>query len=62
MYRAALAGTDVPLPGASAKLEGGIATPIGVGTTQGRLLLGADLFFDGRAFDPDQLDAYLEGD
>lgn len=59
IYRAALAGGDVPLPGASAKLEGGIAAPTGVGTTQGRLLLGRDRFFDGRAFDPDQLDDYL---
>ena len=59
IYRAALAGSGVPLPSASAKLEGGIAEPIGVGTIQGRLLLEPDLFFDGRAFDPDELDAYL---
>lgn len=59
IYRAAFAGTNVPLPGASAKLEGGIAEPMGVGTVQGRLLLGPDQFFDGRSFDPDQLDSYL---
>lgn len=59
VYRAALAGTNVPLPGASAKLEGGIRTPTGVGTVQGRLLLGPDQFFDGRSFDPDHLDDYL---
>ena len=59
VYRAALAGTNVPLPGASAKLEGGIARPTGVGTVQGRLLLGPDQFFDGRSFDPDHLDDYL---
>lgn len=59
VYRAALAGTNVPLPGASAKLEGGIAETIGVGTVQGRLMLGPDQFFDGRSFDPDQLDRYL---
>ena len=59
IYRAAFAGTDVPLPGASAKLEGGISETTGVGTVQGRLLLGPDRFFDGRAFDPDALDAYL---
>src|SRR3546814_2255920 len=56
VYRAAFAGTNVPLPGASAKLEGGIAETMGVGTVQGRLLLGPDQFFDGRSFDPDQLD------
>ncbi|MCH4152898.1 MAG: ABC transporter substrate-binding protein [Sphingobium sp.] len=59
IYRAALAGTGVPLPGASAKLEGGISETTGVGTVQGRLLLGSDRFFDGRAFDPEELDAYL---
>lgn len=60
VYRAAFAGTNVPLPGASAKLEGSIAEPMGVGTVQGRLLLGPDQFFDGRSFDPDQLDRYLQ--
>lgn len=59
IYRAALAGTGVPLPGASAKLEGGISETTGVGTVQGRLLLGPDRFFDSRAFDPDHLDSYL---
>lgn len=61
VYRAALAGRGVPLPGASAKLEGGIAETTGVGTIQGRLLLSPDQFFDGRAFDPDRLTAYLAG-
>jgi two-component system, oxyanion-binding sensor len=55
VYRAALRPLGVPLPGASAKLEGGIADPTGVGTTQGRLILGPDRFFDGRSFDPDAL-------
>jgi NitT/TauT family transport system ATP-binding protein len=59
VYRAAFAGTNVPLPGASAKLEGGIAATMGVGTVQGRLMLGPDQFFDGRSFDPDHLDQYL---
>jgi two-component system, oxyanion-binding sensor len=56
VYRAALRPLGVPLPGASAKLEGGIADPTGVGTTQGRLILGPDRFFDGQAFDPDSVD------
>jgi two-component system, oxyanion-binding sensor len=55
VYRAALRPIGVPLPGASAKLEGGIADPTGVGTTQGRLIMGADRFFDGKEFDPDEL-------
>jgi len=59
VYRAALARIGAPLPGASAKLEGSIADPLGVGTTQGRLILGSDRFFDGRSFDPENLDSYL---
>lgn len=59
VYRAALAGAGVPLPGASAKLEGSIADPLGVGTIQGRLILGPDRFFDGRSFDPDRIEEYL---
>jgi NitT/TauT family transport system ATP-binding protein len=59
LYRAALAGTGAPLPGASSKLEGALVEPIGVGSTQGRLTLGTDRFFDGRAFDPDDIPAYL---
>ena len=53
VYRVALGPLGVPLPGASAKLEGSIADPLGVGTTQGRLILGADGFFDGQNFDPE---------
>jgi len=61
VYRAALRPLGVPLPGASSKLEGGIVDALGVGTTQGRLILGADRFFDARSFDPSELDAYLAG-
>ena len=59
VYRAALRPLGVPLPGASSKLEGGIAEPLAVGTTQGRLILSADRFFDGRSFDPETLQTYL---
>jgi two-component system, oxyanion-binding sensor len=59
VYRAALAPIGTTIPGASSKLEGGIDDPLGVGTQQGRLILGADRFFDGRIFDPDRLDHYL---
>lgn len=59
VYRAALRPLGVPLPGASSKLEGGIAESLGVGTTQGRLILGGDRFFDARSFDPEALDQYL---
>jgi two-component system, oxyanion-binding sensor len=53
IYRAALRPLGATLPGASSKLEGGITEPTGVGSIQGRLILGADSFFDGQAFDPD---------
>lgn len=59
IYRAALAGSGAPLPGASSKLEGGLSEPIGAGSTQGRLMLGSDRFFDHRAFDPDDIPGYL---
>jgi len=59
LYRAALAGSSATLPGASSKLEGSIDAATGVGATQGRLILGSDRFFDGRAFDPDEIPAYL---
>ncbi len=60
IYRAALAGSGAPLPNASSKLEGAIgAGGIGAGSTQGRLILGRDAFFDGRAFDPDDITGYL---
>jgi NitT/TauT family transport system ATP-binding protein len=60
IYRAALGPMGVPLPGASAKLEGGISNPLGVGTTQGRLILGSDGFFDGHSFDPDAYGALVK--
>jgi NitT/TauT family transport system ATP-binding protein len=59
IYRAALAGRDSPLPGASAKVEGAIGDPLSVGSVQGRLTLSNDSFFDGRQFDPSDLGAYL---
>ncbi len=59
LYRRALRGTGAPLPGASAKVEGGIESSVAVGTTQGRLILGPDQFFDNRSFDPENLPNYL---
>ncbi|MFS0773801.1 ABC transporter substrate-binding protein [Sphingomonas sp. 1P08PE] len=59
VYRAALAGSDATLPGASSKMEGAIGASIAAGSTQGRLVLGSDRFFDHRAFDPDDISAYL---
>jgi len=59
IYRAAVKGTGVALPSASAKVEGALSEPMIVGTAAGRLSLGPDGFFDGRIFDPDDLDGYI---
>jgi ABC-type nitrate/sulfonate/bicarbonate transport system substrate-binding protein len=59
IYRRALAGTGLPMPGASMKVEGAIGTPLGVGAHSGALTLGADRFFDGGVFDPSDVAGYL---
>jgi len=61
VYRRALAGSDLPMPGASMKLEGAVGAPLGVGSRKGDLLLGPDRFFDGRVFDPERIEDYLAG-
>jgi len=61
VFRRALAHSDVAMPGASMKLEGALATPLGVGSRRGELTLGPDRFFDGRIFDPEQVEGYLAG-
>ncbi len=59
VYREALAGSAATLPSSSSKLEGAITGALGVGAAQGRLILGSDTFFDGRAFDPEDIPGYL---
>lgn len=59
VFRRALAGSDVPMPGASMKVEGALDAPLAVGTHSGGLTLGPDRFFDGRVFDPERIDDYL---
>ena len=61
VFRRALAGSDVPMPGASMKLEGALESPLAVGSRKGDLTLGPDRFFDGRVFDPERIDDYLAG-
>ncbi len=61
LYRRAISGSGTPMPGANAKVEGALATPLAVGSAMGRLSIGPDRFFDGRSFDPDQLGPYLGG-
>ncbi|PZU11643.1 CmpA/NrtA family ABC transporter substrate-binding protein [Sphingomonas sp.] len=59
IYRRALAGTDLPMPGASSKVEGALESAQSVTTVRGALTLGPDRFFDGRIFDPDDIAKYL---
>ena len=61
LYRAALAPLGVDLPRADAKVEGALTRETPVASRRGALTLGPDGFFDGRLFDPDQIDAYLAG-
>ncbi|MGV3576343.1 MAG: CmpA/NrtA family ABC transporter substrate-binding protein [Devosia sp.] len=59
LYRAALSGMGMAVPGASSKIEGALTEPTQVGALGGQLTLGPDGFFDGTDFDPDKLDAYI---
>ncbi len=61
LYRAALAGLDVAIPSVDAKAEGALPEATEAGFARGRLTFGPGGFFDGRAFDPDRLDAYING-
>ncbi len=61
IFRRALADSDMPMPGASMKVEGAVQVPLPVGSRRGELTLGPDRFFDGRMFDPEAIDAYLAG-
>jgi two-component system, oxyanion-binding sensor len=61
VYRAALLGTGEPLPGASSKVEGSLSRMTAVGAQQGAMVLEDNRFFDGQAFDPDHIEAYVAG-
>ena len=59
IFRRALAESNVPIPGASMKVEGAVASPLAVGSKRGELTLGPDRFFDGRIFDPERIEDFL---
>lgn len=59
VYRSALKGTGDLLPGASSKVEGSLDRPTAVTAQQGAMVLEQNSFFDGRTFDPDDLEGYL---
>ncbi|SFF86707.1 NitT/TauT family transport system ATP-binding protein [Novosphingobium sp. CF614] len=59
VYRSALLGTGEPLPGASSKVEGSLASRTVVGTQQGSIMLENNVFFDGMVFDPHDIEGYI---
>ncbi len=59
IYRRALAKVGVALPGGSSKVEGALTAPTYLSALSGRLMLGPDGFFDGKIFDPDQIETYV---
>ncbi len=52
LYRKYLAEAGAILPGASEKVEGGLAEKTAVASDNGRLILERNWFFDGQIFDP----------
>lgn len=60
IYRKSVQPLGIAVPAASMKVEGALATPEYTGSTQGELLLGPDGFFDGRIFEPEKTEAYIE--
>lgn len=61
LYRAALEPLGIEMPSANSKVEGALATETPAGSPSGSLRLGPDAFFDGKMFDPDNLESYLAG-
>lgn len=59
IYRAALAPLKVPVPLADGRVEGLLEAPMAVPATQGNVTIGPDGFFDGKVFDPAEIDAYI---
>lgn len=51
LYRSHLGERGVDMPGASAKVEGSLHYPTAVASARGELVLGTDMFFDGKTFD-----------
>lgn len=59
IYRAALSSLGAIIPSANSKVEGALSVRTPVGAASQSLYLGPDGFFDGKAFDPDQIDRYI---
>ncbi len=55
LYRLHLLGTGADLPSASDKVEGSLSVPTAAPSTEGRLILAPDRFYDAQTFDPARL-------
>lgn len=60
IYRSALKDTPAPLPGANSKVEGSVSDKLQITTQQGTITLSPNKFFDGRSFDPEDMEGYLQ--
>lgn len=54
IYRTALHGSGMDVPGASSRVEGALSQPTPVASAQGQITLMPDQFFDRRVFDPNK--------
>lgn len=59
IYRSALRPLGIPVPLTDSRVEGSLSEPTVVDATVGSLVIGPDGFFDGKVFDPQQIDAYI---
>ena len=59
LYRAALADMGVAVPAEDYRLSGDQAAPHAIPALNGALTLGPNRFFDGKIFDPAQVQSYL---
>lgn len=60
IYRRAVEPLGISVPGANLKVEGALTVPSHAGASKSSLILGPDGFFDGRMFDPEMIDDYLD--
>ncbi|SNR49766.1 CmpA/NrtA family ABC transporter substrate-binding protein [Puniceibacterium sediminis] len=56
LHRNALRQTSAELPAASSKVEGALGARTTLPAESGRITLSRDVFFDGRVFDPSQIE------
>lgn len=59
VYRSALKDTNDDLPGANSKVEGSVRQRTQVGAQTGAITLSENRFFDGKTFDPEHIEDYL---